>query len=50
MPQMAPMWWLTLYMGTLTSIMWMMTMIYFNSNPKKNKIKKTKKASMKWKW
>nr|YP_011010163.1 ATP synthase F0 subunit 8 [Hermatobates djiboutensis]WPW46687.1 ATP synthase F0 subunit 8 [Hermatobates djiboutensis] len=51
MPQMSPMWWSTLFMLFIASLMLMNSMIYFN---KKFSIKKssksTKKNSMNWQW
>nr|UPL65962.1 ATPase subunit 8 [Hyalopeplus sp.] len=52
MPQMAPIWWTTLYAMFIMSYMtYVMIMYFFISYGSKNEMKKSsKKNNMNWKW
>nr|YP_011036670.1 ATP synthase F0 subunit 8 [Stroggylocephalus agrestis]WRK21274.1 ATP synthase F0 subunit 8 [Stroggylocephalus agrestis] len=49
MPQMAPMWWLTLMMIIILTMFLMNSIIYFNKNFKSKLMLKENK-NMNWKW
>nr|YP_010958558.1 ATP synthase F0 subunit 8 [Centrotypus laticornis]UXF57634.1 ATP synthase F0 subunit 8 [Centrotypus laticornis] len=50
MPQMAPLWWLTLMLTFNLMLSTLMCMLYFNKKIKMNTINKLKKKEMNWKW
>nr|YP_010736835.1 ATP synthase F0 subunit 8 [Macropsis hainanensis]WEP24709.1 ATP synthase F0 subunit 8 [Macropsis hainanensis] len=50
MPQMAPLWWMTLNIMFITCFIIISTIIYFYSNPTFNKKKKNNKISFMWTW
>nr|UEK24903.1 ATP synthase F0 subunit 8 [Kolla paulula] len=50
MPQMAPIWWLTLMTLFLMSMLTMMSILYFNVFFKKVPIKYITKSYLIWKW
>nr|YP_011036787.1 ATP synthase F0 subunit 8 [Macropsidius duuschulus]WRK21469.1 ATP synthase F0 subunit 8 [Macropsidius duuschulus] len=50
MPQMAPMWWCTLEISFIVSLIIMMTNIFFNLNIKIKSNQKIKKKEIKWMW
>nr|QFK69090.1 ATP synthase F0 subunit 8 [Phymatostetha punctata] len=49
MPQMAPLWWTSLFMMFILSYMMINVMMYFNMNHVTKKIK-IKFINMNWKW
>nr|WRQ18202.1 ATP synthase F0 subunit 8 [Japanagallia neohamata] len=50
MPQMAPMWWLSLSMMFNMTMMITISTIYFNKNTFLKKFMKNNKNQMNWKW
>nr|WRQ18150.1 ATP synthase F0 subunit 8 [Dryodurgades tortilis] len=50
MPQMAPMWWLSLSVEFNIIMMMTISMIYFTKKFHTKNNKKTEKSSMSWKW
>nr|UGN61371.1 ATP synthase F0 subunit 8 [Typhlocybinae gen. 1 sp. 2 BY-2021a] len=50
MPQMAPIWWMTLMVTFLLSMLMCMWIMYFNKNIKMNTYNKLKKKNMNWSW
>nr|WRQ18176.1 ATP synthase F0 subunit 8 [Igerna tenuicaula] len=50
MPQMAPIWWLSLSMMFNLTMLMTMSMIYFNKNTYLKTIFQKKKINLDWKW
>nr|YP_010311869.1 ATP synthase F0 subunit 8 [Grypocephalus pallipectus]UNA71177.1 ATP synthase F0 subunit 8 [Grypocephalus pallipectus]UPL65769.1 ATPase subunit 8 [Grypocephalus pallipectus] len=52
MPQMAPLWWETLFILFLMTFIFMNMIMYYNkmNNPKMNEVKNIKINQFKWKW
>nr|YP_010582977.1 ATP synthase F0 subunit 8 [Warodia hoso]UGN61423.1 ATP synthase F0 subunit 8 [Warodia hoso]WRY72451.1 ATP synthase F0 subunit 8 [Warodia biguttata] len=50
MPQMSPMWWLTMMIVFSITLMMCMQMLYFNNTKKLTETKKEKSKNMNWMW
>nr|YP_010157580.1 ATP synthase F0 subunit 8 [Fieberiella septentrionalis]QRG29284.1 ATP synthase F0 subunit 8 [Fieberiella septentrionalis] len=50
MPQMSPIWWLTLMITTLALMLLYMSLTYFNNKPEKKMETKKYYKWMNWKW
>nr|YP_009946872.1 ATP synthase F0 subunit 8 [Penthimia melanocephala]QOG08892.1 ATP synthase F0 subunit 8 [Penthimia melanocephala]UGK73272.1 ATP synthase F0 subunit 8 [Cicadellidae sp. 'Neodcortus squaras'] len=50
MPQMSPMWWTTMLMWMIMCMLMMMSISYFEYQPKLEIFKKNKLSKMTWKW